>query len=137
MTICYHKKLKWNRHFQHYIYRSSSKLHRLIVETSLITLCTTVKDTKASSNVRDMDTIGPIILRAAQIDWKALAKVQPNLSNSIVPKTHQRFFGFNNPINPASSFGNSSSLDTRPPDPPLEVTHGYLLRSSAGTTNDH
>ena len=70
-------------------YRSSSKLHRLIVETSLITLCTTVKDTKASSNVRDMDTIGPIILRAAQIDWKALAKVQPNLSNSIVPKTHQ------------------------------------------------
>ena len=111
-------------------YRSTSKLHRLIVETSLITLCNTVKDSKATSNVRDMDTIGPIILRASKIDWKALAEAQPSLSHSIVPRTYQRFFGtINQPIHVPSIV----PPHTRPRPP--EVTHEYSLRSLVRNDN--
>merc|ERR1712055_1245167 len=68
-------------------YRSSSKARSLMIETSLITLCNTVDGTKASSNVTDMDTIGPILLGASNIDWKAVSSVQHNFNTSLVP-TH-------------------------------------------------
>ena len=73
-------------------YRSTNRPHRLIVETSLITLCDTVKNTKASSCVKDQDIIGPIILAASNIDWKLLASVQPNFNLQIVPESQRKYF---------------------------------------------
>ena len=65
-------------------YRSSNKLRMRIIEACLISLCTTVKDNKASSSIRDMDVLGPIIL----IDWKLLASAHPTLSLHVVPKAY-------------------------------------------------
>ena len=73
-------------------YRSSSKAHRLMIETAFITLCNTVDNTKASSNVTDMDTIGPILLGASNIDWRAVARVQPNFNPLLVPRKHRGLF---------------------------------------------
>ena len=73
-------------------YRSTSKPHRLIIETSLIKLCNTVDHTKASSDPKDMVTLGPIILAASNIDWKLLAAAHPSLSHRFIPKAHRSFF---------------------------------------------
>ena len=73
-------------------YRSSSLLHRQTIEASLITLFNTIRHTKATSSVKDMDIIGPIILGASSIDWRLIAVAQPHLSSQVVPKAYRRFF---------------------------------------------
>ena len=74
------------------VYRSSSRLHRQTIEGTMITLFNTVAHTKANSNVKDMDIIGPIILGASPIDWRLVAIAQPNLDRRVVPKAYRRFF---------------------------------------------
>ena len=73
-------------------YRSSNKLRVKIIEACLISLCTTAKDNKASSSIRDMDVLGPIILGASPVDWKLLATVHPTLPLHVVPKAYKRLF---------------------------------------------
>ena len=80
-------------------YRSAILSRRLMIETALITLCNTVDHTKASSNVTDMDTLGPILLGASNINWKAVSKVQPKLNPLYVPKRHLGLFR-NQPSSP-------------------------------------
>ena len=86
-----------------------------------------MKDSKASSNVNDMDIIGPIILGAAPVDWKAIGKAQPDLNPAIVPRAYQKFFRFprqSNLDNSDTSSDMNSSMSQEP-----EVTHDYMLRS--------
>ena len=87
-------------------YRSTNRHRRQIIETSLISLCTTVKDTKASSCVKDMDVIGPIALGASPIDWKLLATAHPTFPIHAVPKAYRRFFS-------------DTSQEVLPPDPQM------------------
>ena len=86
-----------------------------------------MKDTKVSSNVRDMDIIGPIILGEAPVDWKAIGKAQPDLNPAIIPRAYQKFFRLprqENLNNSDVSSSMNSSLSQQP-----EVTHDYRLRS--------
>ena len=78
-------------------YRSASRARRRIVEASLITLCATVADTKATSCVRDMDVIGPIVLDAVPFNWKQLAAAHPTMPPDKVPRAYRKFFSTNNP----------------------------------------
>ena len=39
-----------------------------------------------------MNIIAPIILRAANIDWKVISEAQPNFNIEIVPRKNRRFF---------------------------------------------
>merc|ERR1712030_300175 len=78
-------------------YRSASRVSRRIVEASLITLCTTVADTKATSCVRDMDVIGPIVLESVLFNWKQLAAAHLTMPHHAVPRAYQKFFSTNNP----------------------------------------
>ena len=73
-------------------YRSASRVRRRIVEASLITLCTTVADTKATSCVRDMDVIGPIVLESVPFNWKQLAAAHPTMPHHAVPGLTGSFF---------------------------------------------
>ena len=73
-------------------YRSDSKRRRLMIETPFITLCNTVANTKASSNTTDMDVLGPILLGASNINWKAVQRVQPNFNPLHVPKRARKLF---------------------------------------------
>ena len=79
-------------------YRSASRARRRIVEASLITLCATVADTKATSCVRDMDVIGPIVLDAVPFNWKQLAAAHPTMPPDKVPRAYRKFFSTQNPI---------------------------------------
>ena len=76
-------------------YLSTSLSHRLVIETCLISLCNTVNGNKATSNVRDMDIIAPIVLRASPLDWRVLSEVQPGLNIDIVPRKYRPFFSPN------------------------------------------
>ena len=108
-------------------YRSTSTLRRRIIEASLISLCNTIKDTKASSSTRDMDVIGPIILGASPIDWKLLATVHPTMPLNVVPRAYRKHF-------PSGSNDNHDAMDhppdtsTTPPSDPL-ATPRYNTRS--------
>ena len=73
-------------------YLSTSLSHRLVIETCLISLCNTVNGNKATLNVRDMDIIAPIVLRASPVDWRVLSEVQPGLNIDIVPRKYRPFF---------------------------------------------
>ena len=106
-------------------YRSTSKSHRLIIETSLIKLCNTVDHTKASSDPKDMDSLGPIILAASNIDWKLLATTQPSFNHRFIPKAYRRFF---QPSNNIHQPNNEPILV--PPVPPR-----YPLRSNSSIDN--
>ena len=108
-------------------YRSSSKSRRLMIETSLITLCNTVHGTKASSNVTDMDTIGPILLGASNIDWKAVSSVQHNLNPSLVPKKHRHLFR----TRPPSPTPRGNDLNNSASSPSLILQPRYTLRSQS------
>ena len=99
-------------------YMSTSLSHRLVIETCFITLCRTTKGNKASSSIRDMNTLGPIILRAAPIDWKVVSKAQPSLNPDIVPRKYRPFFSIN-----------ASSSDNDALEPFTQSR--YYLRSSA------
>ena len=110
-------------------YRSSSKARRLMVETSLITLCNTVHGTKASSNVTDMDTIGPILLGASNIDWKVVSRIQHNFNPLLVPKKHRHLFrSRHTPSTPNDSHLNNIISSPSPTPPPR-----YSLRSQSGS----
>ena len=122
-------------------YRSSSLSHRLIIETSLISTCKTVKGNKASSCSRDMNIIAPIILKSAPIDWKVISQVQPSFNPEMVPKKYRRFFSPNDSSEiVTSSVEISSDLRTTEislaDNPRLPVTtHNYHLRSRANTSS--
>ena len=113
-------------------YRSSNKLRMKIIEACLISLCTTVKDNKASCSIRDMDILGPIILGASPIDWKLLASAHPTLSLDVVPKAYKRFFtnpSLDNPIAPVEL----PQPPLAPPSPPGMTTRS---RNAASSRND-
>ena len=72
------------------VYRSNSEDHRLIVETSLITLCQVIEGNKASAAAKDMNTLGPMVLKGAPINWRKLAKVKSScLNHRVVPRKYQ------------------------------------------------
>ena len=102
-------------------YLSTSLSHRLVIETCLISLCRTVNGNKATSNVRDMDIIAPIVLRASPVDWKVLSEVQPSLNIDIVPRKYRPFFSPNE--TPGDAISHEPANQTR-----------YYLRSSAVTS---
>ena len=83
--------LDYDRHLV--VYRSNSEDHRLIVETSLISLCRVVEDNKASAAKKDMDTLGPMVLKGAPINWRKLSKVKSTCLNpQVVPRKYRSFF---------------------------------------------
>ena len=110
-------------------YRSTNKPHRLIVETSLITLCDTVSNTKVSSCNKDMNTIGPIILAASNIDWKLLATVQPKFNLQLIPKSQRRYFSTQSQMNNDLLIPLQDD-PTHVPRPPELEPSGYNLRSN-------
>ena len=73
-------------------YRSNKEVNRLIIEACLITLFTTVKGNKASSDTTDLKTLGPIVLRSSSLDWMVISSIQPNLDPMIAPKKYRKFF---------------------------------------------
>ena len=75
------------------VYRSNSEDHRLIVETSLISLCHTIEGNKSSAVKKDIETLGPMVLKGAPINWRQLAKVKPSCVNpQAVPRKYRSFF---------------------------------------------
>ena len=102
-------------------YKSKSLSHRLVVETSLISASHTISGNKASSSTRDIDIIGPMILKGtSSINWKHIAEAQPRRFNTeVIPRHCRKFF--------QNTFPTSVNID--PPDTP-EVSHTYNLRSS-------
>ena len=98
-------------------YKSKSLAHRLIIETALIHLCSTVKGNKASINNRDMDILGPIILNASPIDWKLLSSAQPSFRHNAVPRNYRRFFLLQNQrVLPTFETTQNSDITPRPPE---------------------
>ena len=106
-------------------YRSSSLSRRLIIETSLISTCNTVKGNKASSCSRDMNIIAPIILKSAPIDWKVISKAQPNFNSEIVPRKYRKFFSPNVSNNETQTTGQPISASLSIP----VTAHTYHLRT--------
>ena len=78
-----------------------------------------MKDTKASSCVKDMDVIGPIVLEASHIDWKLVAAAHPTMPTHAVPKAYRRFFSNTNPGAPTPD----------PQAPPDQEEPRYHLRA--------
>ena len=75
------------------VYRSNSVDHRLIVESSLISLCRTIEGNKASAAKQDMDTLAPMIVKGAPIIWKKLCKVNSSCLNpQVVPRKYRSIF---------------------------------------------
>ena len=74
-------------------YKSDSVTHRLLVETSLMTVCKKVQDNKASAATRDINLIAPMILKGAPIDWKVIAEAEPRcVDQRRVPKKYRGLF---------------------------------------------
>ena len=74
-------------------YRSSHLPHRLAVETSLISVCNTVRGNKASTSVRDMESLAPRILSGTNLNWKVILETQPQcLPPELIPLKHRQFF---------------------------------------------
>ena len=104
-------------------YRSNSVTHRLLVETSLINVCNTVKGNKATAATRDIDLIAPMILQGAPINWKVISEAQPScLDQRIIPKKHRRLFSqpTSSPSNPDGS--EDSPTPIVPPATPMRHT---------------
>ena len=79
------------------VYRSNSVDHRLIVESSLISLCRTIEGNKASAAKQDMNTLAPMIVKGAPIIWRELCKVNSScLSPRVVPRKYRSFFSHRN-----------------------------------------
>ena len=108
-------------------YRSTSVLRRRIIEACLISLCSTIEDTKASSSTRDMDIIGPIILGASPIDWKLMVASHPTHPPQVVPKACKRFFPIVSPDNQADTIHPPDTSTTSPSD--TMTTPRYNTRS--------
>ena len=99
-----------------------------MIETSLITLYNIVDHTKASSNVTDMDTIGPILLGASNFDWKAVSKIQHNFNPLLVPKKHRHLFKPHHTLSPTDG----NNLNNPPGSPSSPLHPKYDLRSQSG-----
>ena len=79
------------------VYRSNSVDHRLIVESSLISLCRTIEGNKASAAKQDMNTLAPMIVKGAPIIWRNLCRVNSScLSPRVVPRKYRSFFSHRN-----------------------------------------
>ena len=66
---------------------------RLVVETSLIHACNTIRGNKSTASTRDIDLLAPMILKGAALDWKAIARVQPNtFRTNAIPRKHLKLF---------------------------------------------
>ena len=116
-------------------YRSTILNRRLIVETALIEVCSTVDGNKASKYTTDMDVLAPAILNAANINWREVARLQPNLNPRVVPRKHKSLFRNQNhpPRNNTSS--NNDLPDQMSPF--LEIVpHNYQLRSRTISRNE-
>ena len=75
------------------LYRSNCLTHRLIVESSLISLCNTIRGNKPSAAAKDMNILAPMIVKGAPINWKILSKVQASsLNPMIVPRRYRSSF---------------------------------------------
>ena len=108
-------------------YKSDSYTHRLLVETSLMTVCKKVQDNKASGASRDIDLIAPMILKGAPINWKAIARAEPRcVDHRKVPKKYQGLFS--HAIGSISS--SDDPLESLPPEMP-SVVHRRNTRSNA------
>ena len=125
------------------VYRSNSVDHRLIVESSLISLCNTIEGNKASAAKKDMNLLAPMILKGTPINWRELAKVDPTcLSTQIVPRKYRSFFSHRNRASNRvvdlaethdSMIDPTIIAEHRPPEvitsQALQVHHRYDLRS--------
>ena len=86
-------------------YRSDHKPHRLAVETSLISVCKTIHGNKASTSVRDIETLAPKILGGTRLNWNVIFETQPHcLPPEIIPLKHRKpFENLRRLINPFQS----------------------------------
>ena len=110
-------------------YKSTSLPHRLVVETCLLTIGHKIKGNKASTSIRDMDTLAPMILEEAPIKWDELAKIRPPcLRTEKIPKKHRKFFTEDS-SNPPAILPVQNIIDESA-DMPMspQVTHHYDLR---------
>ena len=104
------------------VYRSNSKAHRLMVETSLISLCHTIEGNTASSSTKDMNIIGPMILKGAPLIWKDLIKVESlGLDPQLVPRKYRPFF--------SQRIREPSLVDNTPRTQPIMPSHSMVRRS--------
>ena len=116
-------------------YTSNSLSHRLVIETCLISLCKTIKGNTSSSNNRDMNVLGPIILRASPVNWKVISEIQPNFNSEMAPRKYQKFFSAQHQRssmgNPTSAIVAHSSRTNEVTQGSQTVEHRYYLRSRA------
>ena len=118
-------------------YRSDHLPHRLAVKTSLIAVCNTIRRNKASTSVRNIETLAPKILSGTRLNWNVIFEAQPYcLPPEIIPLKHRRPFDnlrrIMNPIqfengvltNQGALVEPGSNQDNTPPENP-----GYNLRS--------
>ena len=116
-------------------YESDSYSHRLVVETSLIYACNTIKGNKSTSSTRDIDRFAPKILQGAPLNWKDLARVQSStFKPDAIPRKHLKLFrsSHNNHTSPSTNFSDSGPFPISIPhssDDPHVSRHSYNLRS--------
>ena len=80
-------------------YESDSLSHRLVVETSLIHACNTIRGNKSTASTRDIDLLAPMILKGAALDWKIIARVQPSTFRSnAIPRKHLKLFNLSSNV---------------------------------------
>ena len=97
-------------------YESDSYSHRLVVETSLIYACNTIKGNKSTSSTRDIDLLAPKILQGAPLNWNEIARVQSStLKPDVIPRKHLKLFSLSNlTSHSTSSNATGSFLITNP-----------------------
>ena len=80
-------------------YESDSMSHRLVVETSLIPACNTIRGNKYIASTRDIDILAPMILKEAALNWKAIARVQPKtFEPNAIPRKHLKLFKYSSNV---------------------------------------
>ena len=106
-------------------FESDSMSHRLVVETSLIHVCNTVRGNKSTTSTRDIDLLAPMILKGAPLNWTAIARVQPHtFKPNAIPRRHLKLFKHNSNVSGPSPVPDPPTIETS------QVTrHSYYLRS--------
>ena len=80
-------------------FESDSMSHRLVVETSLIHVCNTVRGNKSTTSTRDIDLLAPMILRGAALNWTDVARVQPyTFKPNAIPRRYLKLFKHNSNV---------------------------------------
>ena len=106
-------------------YESDSMSHRLVVETSLIHACNTIKGNKSTTSTRDIDLLAPMILQGASLNWKDIAKTQPNTFRlNAIPRRHLKLFKHNSNVSGPFPVPVSQTIEH-----PQVSRHSYNLRS--------